>query len=73
DFRRIIGADIVRSTNFKVTVIGEYVAFEGLGWGHGVGLCQWGAYYMSRAGKKADEILGFYYPGSKITDLKDVK
>ncbi|MFA5339853.1 MAG: SpoIID/LytB domain-containing protein [Candidatus Omnitrophota bacterium] len=73
DFRRMIGADIVRSTNFKVTVIGEYVAFEGLGWGHGVGLCQWGAYYMSRAGKKADEILGFYYPGSKITDLKDAK
>ena len=73
DFRRIIGADIVRSTNFKVTLIGEYVAFEGLGWGHGVGLCQWGAYYMSRAGKKAAEILEFYYPGSKITDHKDAK
>lgn len=68
DFRRIMGSDTVRSTNFKVTVIGEYVAFEGLGWGHGVGLCQWGAYYMSRAGKKADEILYFYYPGSKIMD-----
>ncbi len=73
DFRRIIGADIVRSTNFKVTLVGEYVAFEGLGWGHGVGLCQWGAYYMSRAGKKASEILDFYYPGSKLTDYKDVK
>ena len=70
DFRRIIGADIVRSTNFKVTLVGGYVAFEGLGWGHGVGLCQWGAYYMSRAGKTAAEILEFYYPGSKIT-LKD--
>jgi len=69
DFRRIIGSDIVRSTNFKVTVVGEYAAFEGLGWGHGVGLCQWGAYYMSRAGKKADEILYFYYPGAKI--MKD--
>ncbi|MFA5164646.1 MAG: SpoIID/LytB domain-containing protein [Candidatus Omnitrophota bacterium] len=66
DFRRIIGSDIVRSTNFKVTVVGEYAAFEGLGWGHGVGFCQWGAYYMSRAGKKADEILYFYYPGAKI-------
>lgn len=70
DFRRIIGSDIVRSTNFKVTLVGDYVAFEGLGWGHGVGLCQWGAYYMSRAGKKAAEILEFYYPGSKII-LKD--
>ena len=73
DFRRIIGSDIVRSTNFKVTLVGDYVAFEGLGWGHGVGLCQWGAYYMSRAGKKATEILQFYYPGSKVTDYKDVK
>lgn len=68
DFRLIIGPDILRSTNFKVAIVGEYVAFEGLGWGHGVGLCQWGAYYMSRAGKKADEILNFYYPGSKITE-----
>lgn len=73
DFRRIVGTDTVRSTNFKVSLVGGYVAFEGLGWGHGVGLCQWGAYYMSRAGKKAAEILYFYYPGSKIADYKDVK
>jgi len=73
DFRRIIGSDIVRSTSFKVTLVGDYVAFEGLGWGHGVGLCQWGAYYMSRAGKKAAEILEYYYPGSKVTDYRDIK
>lgn len=73
DFRRIIGSDIVRSTSFKVTLVGDYVAFEGLGWGHGVGLCQWGAYYMSRDGKKAAEILEYYYPGSRITDYKDIK
>lgn len=72
DFRRIIGGDIVRSTNFKVTLVGGYVAFEGLGWGHGVGLCQWGAYYMSRAGKTAIEILEFYYPGSKIADYLEL-
>jgi stage II sporulation protein D len=70
DFRLIIGADILRSTNFKATVIGDYIVFEGAGWGHGVGMCQWGAYYMSRAGKKADEILSFYYPGSKVVDYK---
>lgn len=73
DFRRMMGTDIIRSTNFKVTVIGEYVAFEGLGWGHGVGLCQWGAYYMSRAGKKADEILYFYYPGAEVADAYGAK
>lgn len=73
DFRLIIGSDILRSTNFKATIIGDYVVFEGRGWGHGVGMCQWGAYYMSRAGKKADEILSFYYPGSAIMDYKNVK
>ena len=73
DFRLIIGADILRSTNFKMTIIGDYIVFEGLGWGHGVGMCQWGAYYMSRAGKKAEEILSFYYPGSKITDYAECR
>lgn len=73
DFRRIIGPDILRSTNFKVTLVGPYVAFEGLGWGHGVGMCQWGAYYMARAGKKTEEILSFYYPGSNVMDYKGTK
>lgn len=73
DFRRIIGTDIIRSTNFKITIISDYLAFDGLGWGHGVGLCQWGAYYMSRAGKKADEILAFYYPGSAIVAYESIR
>jgi stage II sporulation protein D len=68
DFRSIIGTDILRSTNFKAAIIGDNVIFEGFGWGHGVGMCQWGAYYMSRAGKKAEEVLNFYYPGSKIAN-----
>ncbi len=72
-FRQIIGPDILRSTNFNVTLVGPYAAFEGLGWGHGVGMCQWGAYYMARARKKADEILNFYYPGSNIVDSKSIK
>lgn len=73
DFRTIVGSDALRSTNFKITIIGDYVVFEGLGWGHGVGMCQWGSYYMSRAGRKAEEILGFYYPGATIMDYKNIK
>ncbi|HET7451614.1 MAG TPA: SpoIID/LytB domain-containing protein [Thermoanaerobaculia bacterium] len=37
--------------------------FIGRGWGHGVGLCQNGAYGMALAGAKFDEILRHYYPG----------
>ena len=43
----------------------EFV-FVGRGWGHGVGLCQNGAYGMALAGRTADEILEHYYPGIEI-------
>jgi stage II sporulation protein D len=41
----------------------------GRGWGHGVGMCQFGAEGMAREGKTAREILYYYYPGSKIVNI----
>ncbi|MDQ7095507.1 SpoIID/LytB domain-containing protein [Desulfosporosinus sp. PR] len=35
--------------------------FEGRGWGHGVGMSQWGAYHMAQIGYNYQEILNFYY------------
>jgi len=69
DFRHIFGPSIIRSTNFKVKVIDHDAVFEGFGWGHGVGLCQWGAYFMAKTGSNAEEIIQYYYPGSQITTL----
>jgi stage II sporulation protein D len=40
--------------------------FLGRGWGHGVGLCQNGAYGMALAGATAEEILRHYYVGIDI-------
>lgn len=40
--------------------------FHGSGWGHSVGMSQWGAYAMAQQGKTFDEILKFYYPGIEI-------
>jgi stage II sporulation protein D len=40
--------------------------FTGRGWGHGVGLCQVGAYGMAAAGYGYREILGHYYPGTAV-------
>ena len=40
--------------------------FHGRGWGHGVGLCQVGAYGMARAGRGYEEILKTYYTGVQI-------
>ncbi|MFH1458485.1 MAG: SpoIID/LytB domain-containing protein [Candidatus Omnitrophota bacterium] len=67
DFRDIFGPNVIRSTHFKVDVIGKDAVFEGIGWGHGVGLCQWGAYFMAKKGQTAEAILKYYYAGSQIT------
>ena len=41
-------------------------AFSGSGWGHGIGMSQWGAYAMANAGKTASEILTYYFTGTEI-------
>ena len=38
----------------------------GAGFGHGVGMCQWGAVGRSRAGQRYDRILAAYYPGTQL-------
>lgn len=69
DFRSIIGPNIIRSLNFTVKVVEKDAVFEGAGWGHGVGLCQWGAYFMAKQGKGSGEILKYYYPGSDVKTI----
>jgi stage II sporulation protein D len=70
DFRNIIGPNIIRSTNFKLNLIKDDVVFVGLGWGHGVGLCQWGAYFMAKQGYPTDRILKYYYPGIEVSSYE---
>ncbi|MFV1959690.1 MAG: SpoIID/LytB domain-containing protein [Planctomycetota bacterium] len=43
---------------------GNAWVLEGRGWGHGVGMCQWGAMEMARRGFSESEILSWYYPGA---------
>jgi stage II sporulation protein D len=46
---------------------GERVfTFYGRGWGHGVGLCQTGAFGMALSGRTYREILAHYYPGTEV-------
>jgi len=70
DFRNIIGPNSIRSTNFNITIVDRDAVFEGIGWGHGVGLCQWGAYFMAKNGTRYKEILKYYYPESEIATNK---
>lgn len=41
--------------------------FTGRGWGHGVGMCQYGAYGLAKMGVKADAIIKHYYTGVNVT------
>ena len=47
----------------------DEVTFEGSGWGHGVGMSQYGAYGMAKVGYDYSEILAHYYQGTEISTL----
>ncbi len=67
-FRLAIGATTLRSTDCSIRMAGQEVVFDrGKGFGHGLGLCQWGMQGLAQSGKTAGEILRFYYPGAKLT------
>lgn len=71
DFRRMIGYDTFKSTLFAVAVDGAWARFAGRGYGHGVGMSQWGAKGMAERGYSARQILEFYYPGTVFGSLDD--
>jgi stage II sporulation protein D len=56
----------IKSTNFIIETAGENLVFKGSGFGHGVGLSQWGAKKMAEDGFNYKEILEFYYPNTEI-------
>jgi stage II sporulation protein D len=67
-FRLALGGTEIRSTDCSIRVTGRHIIFEhGRGFGHGLGLCQWGAQGQALLGKRAGEILRYYYPGSRLT------
>ncbi len=71
-FRMAIGPDLIRSTRFEAEVGREKVIFSGKGWGHGVGLCQEGAYGLAIKGYSAFDILRHYYQGISVEKIKDL-
>jgi stage II sporulation protein D len=63
--------ELLRSTTFNLvaTVGGRrvtHLAVDGMGSGHGVGFCQWGAVGRSRAGQGYEQILAAYFPGTRL-------
>jgi len=60
----------LRSAAIKISYDGEGFVFDVTGYGHGVGMSQYGADYYARQGYTWQEIISHYYPGAEITEIK---
>lgn len=59
----------LRSAQFNVDVQGGEVVIETLGFGHGVGMSQFGANELARAGKSFRDVLSHYYSGTEVVPV----
>lgn len=71
NFRMVMDPNLIRSTLFAMEWMGSRIKFYGRGWGHGVGMCQWGAKGMAERGANYRQILQYYYPETKIEKWED--
>lgn len=67
--RKLLGNEKLKSTWFEVLTTPGHVIFHGTGFGHGVGLCQWGAKAMAEKGADYKAILQFYYPKAVVRKI----
>ena len=67
---RAFGPRSIRSTSFDVERSGSTFTFVGRGFGHGVGLCQAGAWARLQAGARPEQVLARYYPGTRLVVLR---
>ena len=65
-WQKIERPHMVRSSHIAITFTGNNIVIQGAGFGHGVGMCQYGAQAMAKKGYQAQGILSFYYPQSEM-------
>jgi stage II sporulation protein D len=71
DFRVAVGPEKMRSIWIASDIKkgNGYVALKGRGFGHGVGLCQWGAYAFAKQNKSPKAIVMHYYPKARVEKI----
>lgn len=70
DFRVALDSMVMKSTLLdNLEYADNKLTIEGRGYGHGVGMSQWGAYFMAKEGKSFEEILTHYFKGVKIANM----
>ena len=68
---RRLGWNAVPSNNFTSRQEGEQVVLEGVGQGHGIGLCQRGAKALADEGSTLRQVLSHYFPNTQLLLLGD--
>jgi stage II sporulation protein D len=68
-FRQRLGYTKLKSLDFEVEKTAHGYHFTGRGYGHGAGLCQWGAKRLADEGWSYEDILSHYYPGAELQQL----
>lgn len=61
----------LRSTDFNLTQVGTNVVIDARGYGHGVGMSQYGALGMAKEGYNYMQILEYYYSGAEIKKIQN--
>ncbi|WP_407269326.1 stage II sporulation protein D [Radiobacillus sp. PE A8.2] len=62
----------LRSSDFTVEQRQEHLIFKTIGYGHGIGMSQYGANGMAKEGKTYKEIVSYYYQGTAVASLTAV-
>jgi stage II sporulation protein D len=73
DFRLMFPPKTVKSLFFTAQKKGQTLVLAGHGWGHGVGLCQWGARGMALQGMDFKKILGYYYRDTRLVNVRGLQ
>ena len=60
----------LRSTLFRIQANGNNITVIGRGFGHGLGLSQWGAYHLAKQGVNYNQILAHYYQNARLSQFK---
>ena len=70
ELRMLMGPMRIKSTMLtELNLTKGSINIAGQGFGHGVGMCQYGALGMAKAGKNMRDILYHYYPGTTLSKL----
>lgn len=71
-FRMMLGAGVLRSVDFDLVNEKDRIIMDGSGFGHGIGMSQYGALRRAQATHSAQDILTFYYDGIEIKPFNQI-